>query len=323
MQYDKRSFLDYYNSYLELKNMLNRKTEQLSKLLDDYKLRMTVEFYNDLNDDKKNIFKIINCNNKFFMYLLNTNTIKYLKNNLNNLYTSFFNSMFFPFSKDNFHFFIKDNNDIICAITGENSKDFNELEKEFLSNTINYNSEYDISQFTKNDISMLKVLYLKYKDQNKDNLATIMANKSIIAKTLDGDAKYPVGIIPYKCHNKEKIDHLKWKLNTQIDKIRNSDSRHKDILLFETSAAEYELLLLEDKKVTDILKELETNNQLGYYADDVFDYQVEALTKAYYNLTSESFRKSSGYFNTDNKCTHNFETANIKINSKILKMKKR
>ena len=117
MQYDKRSFLDYYNSYLELKNMLNRKTEQLSKLLDDYKLRMTVEFYNDLNDDKKNIFKIINCNNKFFIYLLNTNTIKYLKNNLNNLYTSFFNSMFFPFSKDNFHFFIKDNNDIICAIT--------------------------------------------------------------------------------------------------------------------------------------------------------------------------------------------------------------
>ena len=50
---------------------------------------------------------------------------------------------------------------------------------------------------------------------------------------------------------------------------------------------------------------------------------MEALIKAYYNLTDINFRENSNYFSDDDYIFARFETADKKVNEKMLKMMKR
>ena len=126
--------------------------------------------------------------------------------------------------------------------------------------------------------------------------------------------------ITYKENRRNVIIDFKKEIEENEEGIRNSDSGFKYLLLFSLEATKYEVSLLEGKKVTAILKEIEEGNM----SESDKDYFKDALVKAYYNLTNIEFRKESKYFDNDNDIYYaTFETANPEINKRMLKMMNR
>lgn len=316
MQYNRELFNKYYKEYLEAKEQLETNKKERVMLLSNEKLKETVDFYNSLSKDQKEKFRKINCNNLFNRYMYNGIGTNEVNNNLYNLISEFYKSPAFPFSSSKFHFFIKDEGILIDAITEEDSSELSEEENNFLTEVIKIKTCYDPSFNNKDDIYMIKVLYDKYK--NESNKEFLIQDKLRTAKRIDKDSTKG-----YKCPPNKDIDHLRWKLNEQALLIEEkSVGRQKQLLLYEIDVTSFELDLLEGIRVTDIYKRLEDEYKKGYLSKEVFDYQIDALINAYYHLTDEEFREESQYFGSY-ELNQDFETANPKINQKILEMKTR
>ncbi len=316
MQYNRELFNKYYKEYLEAKEQLETNKKERVMLLSNEKLKETVDFYNSLSKDQKEKFRKINCNNLFNRYMYNGIGTNEVNNNLYNLISEFYKSPAFPFSSSKFHFFIKDEGILIDAITEEDSSELSEEENNFLTEVIKIKTCYDPSFNNKDDIYMIKVLYDKYK--NESNKEFLIQDKLRTAKRIDKDSTKG-----YKCPPNKDIDHLRWKLNEQALLIEEkSVGRQKQLLLYEIDVTSFELDLLEGIRVTAIYKRLEDEYKKGYLSKEVFDYQIDALINAYYHLTDEEFREESQYFGSY-ELNQDFETANPKINQKILEMKTR
>ena len=316
MQYDRQLFIRYYKEYLKDKEQLETNVKERIMLLSNEILKETVDFYDSLSNDQKKKFRKINCNNLFNRYMYNLIGTNEVNNNLYNLISKFYKSPAFPFSLTNFHFFVNDEGVLIDAITGEDSSELTDEENKFLMEVIKIETCYDPSFYNKDDIYMIKVLYDKYK--NEDNKEFLIQDRLRTAKRIDQDITKG-----YKCSPNKDINHLRWKLSERARKIEErSVGRQKQLLLYEVDVASYELSLIEGIRVTDIYERLENEYKNGNLIKEVFDYQIDALINAYYHLTDAEFRKNSKYFSSLD-LNQDFETANPKINQKILEMKTR
>ena len=85
MQYNKDEFIYYYNNYMGIKDRIEEAKDKINELLQDDKLKETLEFYNSLDKERQVIFNKINCNNDYVRYKLNQKKIEELEKGLNKL----------------------------------------------------------------------------------------------------------------------------------------------------------------------------------------------------------------------------------------------
>lgn len=191
MQYNKDEFIYYYNNYMGIKDRIEEAKDKINELLQDDKLKETLEFYNSLDKEKQVIFNKINCNNDYVRYKLNKKKIEELEKGLNKLYKDFIESEAFPFSKDEFHFFVSNDTYLVDAINGEDSSDLSDEENAFICDSINSVYGYDSNNYNKDDIPLIKVLYLEIKDGCSEHITLCSAIKTDIRliKNLDKKRK--------------------------------------------------------------------------------------------------------------------------------------
>lgn len=180
MQYDKEKFNDYVRNYLDIKKRIASTKKEIYKLLENEKLNKTIDLYNSLYSDQQDIFNHINCNMDFISYKLKKKIISELEKSLNTLYKEFSESEVFPFSKDEFHFFVSNDTYLVDAITNIDSKKFNEEENIFLRDIITSIDGYNPNDYTNDDITLIKVLYLNNKDHYKKKTTLINVIKTDI-----------------------------------------------------------------------------------------------------------------------------------------------
>ena len=191
MQYNKDEFIYYYNNYMGIKDRIEEAKDKINELLQDAKLKETLEFYNSLDEERQVIFNKINCNNDYVRYKLNKKKIEELEKGLNKLYKDFIESEAFPFSKDEFHFFVSNDTYLVDAINGEDSSELSDEENAFICDSINSVYGYDSNNYNKDDIPLIKVLYLEIKNGYSNHITLCSAIKTDIRliKNLDKKGK--------------------------------------------------------------------------------------------------------------------------------------
>ena len=329
MQYNKDEFIYYYNNYIGIKDRIEETKNILDDLLHDDKLKKTLDFYNNLDKEGQKKFNEINCNMGFVRYKLNEKKLEELEKGLSKLYKDFIDSEAFPFSKDEFHFFVSNDVYLVDAINGEDSSKLSKEENIFLNDSIScvYNSlDYNPSDYSIDDIPLIKVLYLKDKLKYDRRCLPLNIDGMIydidLAKRIDsGDYTYDERIC--SCLPGWKKSHLKTKLLTQQQRILTSDSRNKDLLLFSVDAALYEIELQSGVSVNEIYDRLNNMEVKNEHQRRKVEREKDALINAYYNLTNIEFRKNSGYYMGNHYIFARYETANPEINKRLLKMMKR
>lgn len=163
MQYNKEEFKYYYDNYIDIRSRIEEIKSKINILLQNDKLNKTLAFYNSLNDNDKKIFDYINCNMGYVRYKLNKIALEKLQESLEKLCNEFIESDAFPFAKNEFHFFVKKDTYLVDAINGEDSSDLSDEENAFICDSINSVYGYDSNNYNKDDIPLIKVLYLKDK----------------------------------------------------------------------------------------------------------------------------------------------------------------
>ena len=326
MQYNLEEFKFYYDNYIDIKNKIDETKGKINELLQDDKLNKTIDFYNSLNDNDKKIFDYINCNMGYVRYKLNKLALEKLQESFEKLCNEFIESEAFPFSKDEFHFFVKKDTYLVDAINGEDSSELSDEENAFICDSINSVYGYDSNNYNKDDIPLIKVLYLKdkLKYERKDSPLDIdgMIYDIDLAKRIDS-GEYTYDERRCSCLPGWKKTHLKTKLLTQQQRILNSDSRNKDLLLFSIDAAFYEIELQSGVRVNEIYDRLNNMEVKNEHQRRKVEREKDALINAYYNLTNIEFRKNSGYYMGNHYIFARYETANPEINKRMLKMMKR
>ena len=325
MQYNKNKFNDYLKNYLDIRQRIDNTKKTINELIEDEKLKETLSFYSDLDDVNKKRFDRINCNNDYVRYKLNRRILIELNGGLLNLYKDFIESDAFPFSKDDYHFFVSSDTYLVDAITDVDSSELNKEENTFLRDIIASIYKYNPNDYSSDDIPLIKVLYLKSKASYVNPVTLCDAIKSDIRviKNLDAKGKNVCSYRSYQYKDSWKIDHFKNKLLIQEKRVLDSDSKYKDLLLFSIRSAFYELELLSGTRVTEVLEQLENVEVVNQHQERKRECEMEALIKAYYNLTDINFRENSNYFSDDDYIFARFETADKKVNEKMLKMMKR
>lgn len=326
MQYNKDEFIYYYNNYMGIKDRIEEAKDKINELLQDDKLKETLEFYNSLDKEKQVIFNKINCNNDYVRYKLNKKKIEELEKGLNKLYKDFIESEAFPFSKDEFHFFVSNDTYLVDAINGEDSSELSDEENAFICDSINSVYGYDSNNYNKDDIPLIKVLYLKEKFKYERKGLPLNIDGMIydidLAKRIDsGEYTYDERIC--SCLPGWKKSHLKTKLLTQQQRILSSDARNKDLLLFFITSAFYEIELLSGVRVNEIYDRLNNMEVINEHQRRKVEREKDALINAYHNLTNQNFRKNSGYYMGNHYMFARYETADSEINKRLLKMMKR
>ncbi len=335
MQYNKEKFKYYYDNYKDITSRIKETKTIINELLEDDKLTKTVNFYNSLSDNEKDIFDDINCNINFVRYKINHKMIEELEKGLDELYEDFIDSEAFPFAKNQFHFYVKKDNYLIDAITDVDSSELSKEENIFLNDSIsgvNNCLDYNPSDYSEDDIPLIKVLYLKekYKYERKELFEGIyyyllmdsMFDDIDLAKRIDS-GKYTDDEKMCSCLPEWKRDHLKTKLLTQQQRIIESDSRNKELLLFSIDAAFYEIELQSGVRVNEIYDRLNNMEVKNEHQRRKVEREKDALITAYYNLIDQNFRKNSGYYRDNHYMFARYETANPEINKRMLKMMKR
>ena len=326
MQYNKEEFKYYYDNYIDIRSRIEEIKSKINILLQNDKLNKTLAFYNSLNDNDKIIFDYINCNMGYVRYKLNKIAFEKLQESLEKICNEFIESDAFPFAKNEFHFFVKKDTYLVDAINGEDSSDLSDEENAFICDSINSVYGYDSNNYNKDDIPLIKVLYLKdkFKYERKDSPLDIdgMIYDIDLAKRIDsGEYTYDERIC--SCLPGWKKSHLKTKLLTQQQRILNSDSRNKDLLLFFITSAFYEIELLSGVRVNEIYDRLNNMEVINEHQRRKVEREKDALINAYHNLTNQNFRKNSGYYMENHYMFARYETADPEINKRLLKMMKR
>ena len=329
MQYNKEEFKFYYDNYIDIKNRIDETKGKINELLQDDKLNKTIDFYNSLNDKDKKIFDYINCNMGYVRYKLNKLALEKLQESFEKLCNEFIESDAFPFSKDEFHFFVSKDSYLIDAITDLDTSELSKEENIFLNDSIScvYNIlDYNPSDYSIDDIPLIKVLYLKDKLKYERRCLPLNIDGMIydidLAKRIDNGA-FTYDERKCSCLPGWKQTHLKTKLLTQQQRIIESDSRNKDLLLFSIDSAFYEIELQSGVRVNEIYDRLNNMEVKNEHQRRKVEREKDALINAYYNLTNIKFRKNSGYYMGNHYIFARYETADPEINKRMLKMMKR
>ena len=331
MQYNKDEFKFYYNNYIDIKNRIEESKNKINNLLQNDKLKKTMDFYNSLDDSDKKIFDYINCNMGFVRYKLNIKLVRELEKGLDKLYRDFLESETFPFSKDEFHFFVSNDSYLIDAINGEDSSKLSKEENIFLSDSIIKAYNYNPNDYSEDDIPLIKVLYLRNKDNHKGALDKKTLNK-LIAEDIDDEAdvvkdhdKNIFSNYELQCNHAPlwKIKLWREKLYNQQKRVLNSDSKNKELLLFSIRCAFYEVELLSGNNINNIYNKLSMMDVRNNHERIKKEKEIDALITAYYHLIDDNFRCNSGYYTDNNYMFANYETGNKEINKRMLKMMKR
>lgn len=306
---------DYYEKYREINAIIKKKTVMKDKVLSSLLNSKVGKLYFSLNDEQKKLFEEIYHDADFSRYLYFRDDIKKFQEKLDVIRICLLCHKDFPFKNEDVAIYISDGNDIYDAITDVNTKDLDATAKEVIKDMFKYYNFLE-DDFTMSDIPLIKVIYEKLKKNNEDYTKKVAKIKNSVTKAHEIDEEH----ITYKENRRNVIIDFKKKIKENEEEIRNSGSGFKYLLLFSLEATKYEVSLLEGKKVTAILKEIEEGNM----SESDKDYFKDALVKAYYNLTNIEFRKESKYFDNDNDIYYaTFETANPEINKRMLKMMNR
>ena len=313
---------EYYKKYKVINALIKQEMETKDILYNKLIKTKVGKLYFSLNEEQKESFRDIYSDSDILKYYNTTNNIDKYNGYKTMLYLEIVNCKYFPLNKESVtNLYIKNGVNTYNALTHESTEDLKVSDeiKLFMQNVIN-----DIYGFNDNltvdDIPLIKVIYdrLKNKDYDYSNKDSVIYVQTFIIDNVKRIHTLDKKHLTYKDNRRPLIKELKESiLNTSLE-IKNSDSSFKYLLLYLIDTAKYEVSMLEGKRVTTILKEIEESN----ISESDKDYFKDALVKAYYNLTNINFRKECEYFDNDNDiCYATFETANPIINSKILKMK--
>ena len=315
---------DLYKKYKEINAIINNKTEEKNKVLNSLLKSKAGKLYFSLNNEQKKLFEEIYRDVDFSRYIYLRDDIKEYEKKLDELETIFITHKDFPFKSEETAIYIKDGVDTYNVLTDESTKDLEVSDeiKLFIQNIINDLYGFN-DELTADDIPVIKVIYDKLNieikdDDSKDSDINGIIEYIILHKVKaihNWDKKY----LTYRDNRRPFIKKLKDSIASTELEIKNSDSGFKYLLLYAIEAAKYEVSLLEGKRVTTILKEIDESNM----SESEKDYKKDALVEAYYNLTNIDFRKQSKeYFDNDNDiCYATFETANSEINKRLIKMR--
>ena len=314
---------DYYKKYQKINAIIKKKTEEKNKVLNSLLKSKAGKLYFSLNNEQKKLFEEIYRDVDFSRYIYLRDDIKEYEKKLDELETIIITHKDFPFKSEEATIYISDGVDIYNAITDASTKDLDENAKEVINDIIKGYDNFK-SELSTSDIPLIKVIYEKLKKNNEDyaeNIANITIMEDNIFKQVKRIHKLDKSHSVYKENRRPFIEKLKESIASTELEIKNSDSGFKYLLLYLINTAKYEVSLLEGKRVTTILKEIDESNM----SESEKDYKKDALVEAYYNLTNIDFRKQSKeYFDNDNDiCYATFETANSEINKRLIKMRQR
>lgn len=308
---------DLYKEYQKIMWIIKDKTEEKDKLYSSLLKSQVGKLYFSLNDEQKTLFEKIYRYGDFYNYISLRDDINEFQEKVHKVEYKIFEHKDFPFKDMVPAIFITDGVDTYNALSDESTKDVDiadadkEIIKDIISNTLGFKSEFEVS-----DIPLIKVIYNKVK-KNLANHANYIIEDNILKQVKrihNLDKKHST----YKENRRYFIEDLKESITSSELEIRNSNSGFKYLLLYSIETAKYEVSLLEGKRVTTILKEIDESNM----SESEKDYKKDALVEAYYNLTNIEFRKQSEYFDNDNDiCYATFETANPEINKRLIKMR--
>ena len=311
---------DLYKKYKEISAIINNKTEEKDKVHSSLLKSKVGKLYFSLNDEQKKLFEEIYRDVDFSRYIYLRDDIKEYKEKLSGLSIDIITHKDFPFRTEETAIYIKDGVDIYDAITDASTKDLDENAKEVINDIIKGYDNFK-SELSTSDIPLIKVIYDKLRRNNEDYFETV-TNITIMEDNIFNQVKrihkLDKSHSVYKENRRPFIEKLKESIASTELEIKNSDSGFKYLLLYLINTAKYEVSLLDGKRVTTILKEIEESNM----SESEKDYFKDALVEAYYNLTNIEFRKQSEYFDNDNDiCYAAFETANSEINKRLIKMR--
>ena len=311
---------DLYKKYKEINAIINNKTEEKNKVLNSLLKSKAGKLYFSLNNEQKKLFEEIYRDVDFSRYIYLRDDIKEYEKKLDELETIIITHKDFPFKSEEATIYISDGVDIYDAITDASTKDLDENAKEVINDIIKGYDNFK-SELSTSDIPLIKVIYDKLRRNNEDYFETV-TNITImednILKHVERIHKLDNTNSTYREYRRPFIKKLKESIASTELEIKNSNSGFKYLLLYLINTAKYEVSLLDGKRVTTILKEIEESNM----SESEKDYKKDALVEAYYNLTNIEFRKQSEYFDNDNDiCYASFETANAEINKRLIKMR--
>ena len=313
---------DLYKKYQAINVIIKYKTEEKDKVLNSLLKSKVGKLYFSLNDEQKKLFESIYRDVDFSRYLyLRDDIIKY-QEKLSGLSIDIITHEDFPFKSEEVAIYISDGVDIYDAITDASTKDLDVNTKEVIKDMIKGYNNFK-SELSTSDIPLIKVIYDKLKKNNEDyaeNIANITIMEDNIFHQVKRIHKLDKSYSAYRDNRRPFIKKLKESIASTELEIKNSNSGFKYLLLYSIEAAKYEVSLLDGKRVTTILKEIDESN----LSESEKDYKKDALVEAYYNLTNIEFRKQSKeYFDNDNDiCYATFETANAEINKRLIKMRR-
>jgi len=311
---------DLYKKYKEINAIINNKTEEKDKVHSSLLKSKAGKLYFSLNDEQKELFESIYRDVDFSRYLYLRDDIKEYKEKLSGLSIDIITHKDFPFRTEEATIYISDGVDIYDAITDASTKDLDENAKEVINDIIKGYDNFK-SELSTSDIPLIKVIYDKLRRNNEDYFETvtnIIIMEDNIFNQVKRIHKLDKSHSVYKENRRPFIKKLKESIASTELEIKNSNSGFKYLLLYSIEVAKYEVSLLDGKRVTTILKEIEESNM----SESEKDYFKDALVEAYYNLTNIEFRKQSEYFDNDNDiCYAAFETANSEINKRLIKMR--
>ena len=239
------------------------------------------------------------------------------------------------------HTFVRLDDELKCICCGATTKDYdlNEKELDFLTECAD-KQEMLIKSATKEDLPLLQVLFERdtfnrglytisedeelsemniEEEQYFAELAEIAEYNRAVEKAhvLDAEERDQKDLIVEnsKYFSEEQANELLIKIGKELEKLKESDSRFKNLMIEDCMTAKYEVLLLAGRHINTLL-EMAKNE----------DERI-ALTKAYYNISNQVYRLNSDYFAPDyrsyNALKFDFVTANPDINNQVLEMKLR
>lgn len=314
---------DYYKEYKIIDALIKQELNNKDALYNELIKTKAGKLYLNLTEEQRKDFRDIYSDSSITRYYFAETNIEKYNRDKTILFLDVAGSDCFPLNKESFlNLYVKDGVDTYNALTDESTKDLDISDgiKKFIQEIIGYIYGFS-DELSIDDIPLIKVIYDKL-NNNKDKDYSTTASVTFVQDNILDKVKRIHTIdkkhITYKENRRSFIEKKKNAIINNELEIRNSDSGFKYLLLFSLEASKYEVRLLEGKRVTALLKEIEESNM----SESDKDYFKDALVKAYYNLTNIEFRKQSKYFDNDNDiCYATFETANAEINKRLIKMR--
>lgn len=237
------------------------------------------------------------------------------------------------------HFFVRLKDELVCMRCGETTKNYDLTNEELDFLTFCAEKKHClIDRITEDEIPFIKVIMaehqyyrdhrtplsefseaeridyqMEYSMTDEEEFGNIQRELKV-ARALDSCDFYNdnIKLINPAYLRGSRINELSNEIEKTMDEIKNSDSKHKDLLLEQCLAAKYELYILNGYRIPALLTKNSIDNTI-------------ALVKAYYNLSNQQFRLESGYFDPSPRnydaLSYSCRTANPEINQMILDLK--